>query len=262
MAERLRFALAYARLGFSVIPLAPRSKIPPKGFGVIEFRSRIATPAEIALWYSRWPDAGVAIVTGGISGSLLVLDVDPRHGGQDSLDRVGLIPECPIVKTGGGGTHFYLRGKAKCCNIAPGLDVKAEGGYVVAPPSIHPDTGQVYAWIPEMSPSKVQRSDCPPWLVAMLAPVCANAEAPKRAWTAHTDALSWLGLVFEAIATHLEATGHRLHPVGDGGFETTCPLHADRKPSLSIHPEKGWQCFAGCGSGRLTELAARLHIAV
>jgi hypothetical protein len=72
----------------------------------------------------------------------------------------------------------------------------------------------------------------------------------------------WLRLVFEAIINYLEQKGHHLVFGSDGGVTTTCPLHDDRNPSLSLHPQRGWKCFAGCGQGRLTALAARLGIKV
>jgi hypothetical protein len=77
------------------------------------------------------------------------------------------------------------------------------------------------------------------------------------------EAPPWLPLVFDAVCDHLEATGHRLRPTG-GGFLTTCPLHDDREPSLTLHPVRGWRCWGrdGCGQGKLTLLAASLGISV
>ena len=77
----------------------------------------------------------------------------------------------------------------------------------------------------------------------------------------HTASLpGWVSLVYQAICDCLEAAGHRLRPSSNGGLFTTCPLHDDHNPSLSIHPSRGWKCFGGCGEGRLTLLAARLGI--
>lgn len=73
---------------------------------------------------------------------------------------------------------------------------------------------------------------------------------------------SWLRLVFDAISRHLEDAGHQLHQKSDGNTTTTCPFHDDHRPSFSFHPKRGWQCFAGCGKGRLTRLAARLGIQI
>ena len=73
---------------------------------------------------------------------------------------------------------------------------------------------------------------------------------------------AWLARVYDAITAWLETHGHQLRGTADGGLMTTCPLHHDHGPSLSIHPVKGWHCFAGCGSGRLTVLAHRLETRV
>ncbi len=85
-----------------------------------------------------WPEANVGVATGD---GLVVLDVDPRHGGDRSLieleeghgDVVTL-----AARTGGGGVHLYLEGDLPARNsFRPGLDLKGSGGFVVAPPSLH-----------------------------------------------------------------------------------------------------------------------------
>lgn len=122
-------------------------------------------PDKIKRWWAMWPQANIGIRTGRESG-LLVLDVDPRNGGDRSLAQLqslnGNLPYTLVVKTGGGGGHFYfrypgpIRLKGKLSEF-PGLDIKADGGYVVAPPSRHV-SGGVYHW---------QRD----WLTAGIAPV-------------------------------------------------------------------------------------------
>lgn len=142
-------ALAYAGRGWSVIPVS-RDKRPLVAWA--GFQKRRASESEIRAWYSQWPDAGVAIVCGAISGDLVVLDVDPRHGGSDSLDALvelhGQLPPSPVAKTGGGGTHYYFRAPGLGCipSLRSGLDLKGDGGYVVAPPSLHP-SGLRYEWL-------------------------------------------------------------------------------------------------------------------
>jgi hypothetical protein len=88
----------------------------------------------------------------------VVLDIDPRHDGMRSIEELEYvlgvsIPDSPIVITGGGGTHTYLaypddgNPVPSSSSILPGIDVKADGGYVVAPPSNH-TSGRLYAWNP------------------------------------------------------------------------------------------------------------------
>ncbi len=141
----------YAVRGGSVIPIAPRGKRPLVAWR--EYQQRAATLEEIERWFERWPDANAGIVTGAVSG-LIVVDVDPAHGGADSIaaveDRDGPLPASVEATTGGGGRHLYYAhpGVAVANRVAilPGIDVRGDGGCVVAPPSIHP-SGRRYAWV-------------------------------------------------------------------------------------------------------------------
>lgn len=92
-------------------------------------------------WWREWPWANVAIATG--DGQLVVLDVDPRHGGDESLAELerehGRLATYR-VRTGAGGLHLYFRVDSPLrsrAGVLPGLDIRGEGGYVVAPPSTH-----------------------------------------------------------------------------------------------------------------------------
>ena len=70
----------------------------------------------------------------------------------------------------------------------------------------------------------------------------------------------WLGLVYEAIVEDLAIAGLAPQARSDGGVMANCPMHNDRNPSLSLHPTRGWKCFAGCGEGRLTGLASKIGV--
>ena len=110
--------------------------------------------ARVAQWWSEWPNAGIATPTGKLAG-IWVLDVDPRHGGDASLaalvENYEALPGTLRVRTGGGGLHIYFTlppGDHKWRKgIGRGLDVKAEGGYVVLPPTLHL-SGRRYEWLP------------------------------------------------------------------------------------------------------------------
>lgn len=112
-------------------------------------------PAVITQWWPQWPDANVGVATGTKS-NVVVLDVDPRSGGLEALDalksKVGGLPDTLTVRTGSGGFHFYFRPndgealKNSASKLGPGLDFKAENGFVVAPPSLH-FSGNRYSWI-------------------------------------------------------------------------------------------------------------------
>lgn len=125
--------------GFSVGPLD--GKVPLTKHGVQDF-SRDSN--SISSWRRRWPGCNWGVTQVGV----LALDVDPRNGG--SVSELNLRPEhrTLCVQTGSGGWHLYyrhtgsVRGKVEGI---PGIDVKAGGtGYLVAPGSIHPDTGKPY----------------------------------------------------------------------------------------------------------------------
>ena len=109
-------------------------------------------PEQIRNWWAQWPYANIGIVTGKVSG-IVVVDVDPEKGGMESWvdlqDIHGRIDTLTSL-TGGGGMHLWFQApadelKSTAGTIAPGIDTRAEGGYVVAPPSLH-ISGQRYAW--------------------------------------------------------------------------------------------------------------------
>jgi hypothetical protein len=166
----LTAALAYAKRGWSVVPVVPRDKRPLIPWR--EFQGRIATDLEIRGWYRRWPEANVAIVTGAVS-RLVVLDVDPRHGGDDSLRDLERahrpLPSTIESITGGGGRHVYFRHPGglvrNLVGLAPGIDLRGDGGLVVAPPSIHP-SGRGYAWEVSHHPDDVDIAPLPRWIAA------------------------------------------------------------------------------------------------
>ena len=101
---------------------------------------------QIKRWWNMWPDANIGLRTGA---GLVVIDVDPRNGGDASIteleERHGRL-DTLTARTGGGGFHLYLRGDLPDRKgLLPGIDLKAGGGYVVAPPSLHV-SGRRYTW--------------------------------------------------------------------------------------------------------------------
>src|SRR5215207_4109945 len=165
-------AVEYRRRGWSPIPIKERSKEP----NLLELRpylTRRATKEELDTW--RW--TGVGIVTGGLSG-VLVLDVDGPEG-EAELQKHGH-PVTPMVRTARGGLHLYFRHPEHHVRtgirVASGLDVKASGGYVVAPPSMGPN-GRAYEWI--ISPEEAELADPPEWLMSLLERERPKGPAPK-----------------------------------------------------------------------------------
>jgi Bifunctional DNA primase/polymerase, N-terminal/Primase C terminal 1 (PriCT-1) len=158
----------YIRRGWSIIPIKPGDKRPLVRWE--EFQRRYSGEEEAHGWFRAWPDAGIGIVTGAISG-LVVIDVDIRHGGDVSLEALerenGQLPATVECLTGGGGRHLYfahsgglIRNKA---GLTPGVDLRGDGGYVVAPPSLHL-SGVRYVWAADRNPGSMPIAPLPDWV--------------------------------------------------------------------------------------------------
>lgn len=171
MTDVLDSALAYARRGWSVIPLWPREKRPLIPWA--PYQHHRADEAEIRQWFRRWPRANLGIVTGAVS-SLLVVDVDPGHGGDDSLEALeqahGPLPDTIKATTGGGGLHVYFAHPGGLVHnkvgLVAGIDLRGDGGFVVAPPSVHP-SGRSYAWLAPALAAPLP-APMPPWLLQLV----------------------------------------------------------------------------------------------
>jgi replicative DNA helicase len=165
------YAQAYAKKGWQTFPLKPHDKIP-----LVKWAD-VATcdTAMINGWFDNYPDANIGIACGSRSG-IVVLDVDAGHGGYESLTRLiekyGAIPETSVSKTGSGGEHIFFKHpgieiRNSAGKLGPGLDVRGDGGYVVAPPSIHPN-GNSYEWAVD-----AELAEMPQWMIEAL------KESPK-----------------------------------------------------------------------------------
>lgn len=154
----------YVRRGFAVFPLQSRDKKPLGGsHGCKDASTDIE--AVLALWRAN-PNANVGVATGNPSG-IFVLDVDGPVGEQTLsalIEQYGPLSETAQATTG-NGRHYHFKDPGGLSNSArklgPGLDIRADGGYVVAPPSIHAN-GRPYLWTNDLPPA-----DAPEWLVAL-----------------------------------------------------------------------------------------------
>lgn len=190
--ERLDAAIRYHSLGYSVIPAAwpirtetgevrcscgRLSCASPGKHPLIPWaayqRQRAPREKIVDWWGRRWPQANISIVTGIVSG-LVVLDIDPGHGGDESLAdlelELGPLPDGPRALTGGGGYHLLFRhpGGGEIQSRAgwrPGIDIRADGGQIIAPPSSHA-SGRAYGWEAERAPDEFAAPDLPPQYVA------------------------------------------------------------------------------------------------
>ncbi|MDI6808427.1 MAG: bifunctional DNA primase/polymerase [Candidatus Eisenbacteria bacterium] len=143
----LENAIRYLKMGLPVFPVGWDKNHKKRKTPLVPWRGyATALPSEddIRHWWTRWPDAGIGLAVGKLTGFLVI---DAEHDADMSLFRL-LDIETPRVRTGGGGWHFYFKNETtgnSVGKIAPRYDVKTEGGYVLLPPSPH-DSGGTYAW--------------------------------------------------------------------------------------------------------------------
>jgi hypothetical protein len=215
MNRLLTAALTYAARGWLVLPLhtpvaegcscgqdcgGSQGKHPRTPHGLYDASRQ---PDQLWRWWHRWPDTNLAIRTGKVSG-LVVLDVDTRHDGEASLETLqatyAALPPTLTAHSGGGGRHLYCRhpghpipNSAEVGGYA-GLDVRGDGGYIVAPPSLH-QSGQCYRWKEAGSPLAA----LPDWLSVLLAPSLDPTPRvpPRSRGKREPGPRSWLCLALE-----------------------------------------------------------------
>jgi hypothetical protein len=135
--ERWKAILEYLNKGFSIIPVGDDKK-PLVAWK--EYQDRRAGEDELTAWWSNWPGANIGIVTGKISG-ITVIDCDTPEAVAELEETLPDSFLCPIVETPRGGRHYYFSYQPDLktgAEIMPGVDVRNDGGYVVAPPSMTP----------------------------------------------------------------------------------------------------------------------------
>lgn len=184
----LEYVLWYPSLGWRIIPIHTISdnictcgdldcqspgKHPLSSHGVKDATNDLS---KIKSWWEKWPDANIGIATGKRSG-IVALDIDYHSEGEKSLEKLLGNNELPVTIetiTGGRGRHIFFKHpgdkvvKNKVgLNGYPGIDIRADEGYIVAPPSLH-ISGERYEFENSKSPSDVGLADLPPWLLRLL----------------------------------------------------------------------------------------------
>ena len=151
-----QFALEYLRRGWAIMPIRAGTKMPHVKWA--PYVSKRPTEKEVSQWWDRWPNAGIALICGKVSG-VVVVDVDPLKGGIVPDEATDL-----MSRTGGAGFHlFYACPKnvdvPNSVDLRPGVDIRGHGGYVILPPSVH-KSANVYWWLSEGEPGP-----CPQWVI-------------------------------------------------------------------------------------------------
>jgi hypothetical protein len=267
----LEWALWYATLGWSVVPVHTPSndscscgRLPCPSAGKHprirwqESTSHPTEPEQITEWWGRWPDANVGVVTGLVSG-VSVIDIDPRNGGDRSLrsleHRWGPMPVTPEVRTGGGGSHLWFGEHDQVSSgvVAPGIDLKSEGGLIVVPPSMHV-SGHRYLWRPGGAPSDLRMPPLPGWVAEEAASSGESGDRDPRPPVRTTSERTEFSDAWAQVGVEL-VPGDRYY---------LCPFHDDHHPSLHIDADGcRWYCFGcsiGGGIGRLLEVAGQHHV--
>jgi hypothetical protein len=178
-------------------------------------------PDLIDRWWRRWPQANLAIRTGAASG-LVVIDIDPDRGGLDTIRRLASqapIPPGRRARTGSGGWHLYfahpgppVRNTAGTA-LGAGVDVRGDGGYVIAPPSRHA-TGTTYTWT-----GTTQLPALPDHLAARLQPPHRHDPPPQPVRVDRTLS-AWAARALDDEATQVRASpaGTRNHRLNRAAF--------------------------------------------
>jgi len=189
--------LGYCRRGWSVIPLRWTGTVEDRKRPRLDswkpYQTKAATEEQVRVWWTRWPQANIGLVTGAISG-LVALDLDGPNA-VALLHNAGVfLPETAAVKTGRGYHAVYahpgqsVEGRADVLTDGNGshVDVRGDGNYIVAPPSVH-GSGHVYQWV--VPPEKL--APLPADLLALI----LRREAPA----ARTDDAGWLDEAMQGV---------------------------------------------------------------
>ena len=246
-------ALLYASRGWQVFPVGSgKSKKEP--FTKNGLHDATTDPPTIRSWWKKWPSANVGIRTGQAS-RLAVLDLDakdiPVEVLMEECERLAgsPFPRTAMSKTGGGGLHllFELEEGQVVQNstgsICRNVDTRGEGGYIVAPPSLH-NSGKLYAWAEEDGDTGLE-SECPPaaatWLLRLLKSTGTTARE-ERVRNGDLGDVSWVASALFSLSASMAyadwfRVGMALRDVPDGyqlwmDWSATSPKFDDESAKL------------------------------
>jgi hypothetical protein len=179
----LPVALDYLARGWSVVPQRPGAKQPCVKWK--PFQSQLPTEAQMAKWFELWPDAGVALVLGPVSG-VFAIDVDGEEAHAALLERLGTEPVAVKALSGSREPcryHLFFRHpdvstNAKATPWNAKLEFRGQGGIVVIPPSLH-KSGNRYEWATGRSPGELALPDLPDKIVEALKPAARQPAGPN-----------------------------------------------------------------------------------
>jgi hypothetical protein len=207
-----------AALGWHVFPLVPRSKVPSTGHGLLDAS---CDREKVGAWWRAMPAANLGVSCG--PSRLLVVDLDgeeakatwddlaARHGGHYTT----------LAAATGKGIHIYFAAppgaawaRSTAGRIAPGIDTRGRGGYVVCPPSVHP-AGATYGWVYRQPP--LLPVPAPVWLVELLVPPPPSVvegerqSLPRGEWATAYGKAALERIVDRMLAAPMGERNARLH---------------------------------------------------
>ena len=271
-------AIAHARAGFHIFPcwaaLRTRGCLCGGGNGCAPGKHPIARLARHGLndatcdldtvrrWWTLFSCSNIGISCG--ASNLVVVDIDPRNGGDrtwaDLVKRHGrAIERTWRVRTGSGGTHFYYAAPSRIAlrsgshALGQGVDMKAHGGFVIAPPSLHV-SGTFYRY---------ESGVLAPFPAALLRLVRALEKTRRRDGGGKPIVVESDPEEVAATRSFLERTVEDLRWRTADRATALCPAHEDQRASLSIRVladgDTLFHCFAGCEfAAIMTALKERL----
>ena len=221
---KLLWLRRYAEYGWPIFPCVAGGKQPLTSHG---FKDATTDVDQIEAWHEQWPDANWAMPTGAASGKLII-DIDARTGGLATWEALRNEHPDPIetvtVETGGGGQHLWFNMPAgdfhnTTGKIAPGIDTRGEGGYVLVPPSA---TERPYTFL--IGPKDAAIDAPPAWLLERLNGKHAS-DKPADSPGLDSDgailaAAAVMRLSTERVENYEEwvEVGMALHELGDAGL--------------------------------------------
>ena len=238
-----RAALDYIGRGWSVLPLCYAGSVEDRKKPLLaswsEYQERIPTEAEARGWWQTWTDANVGIVTGSVSG-LVVVDCDGPNCAELFKQKGIYLPKTPAVQTGKGFHGYYAhpgngqtipnRVRLLTDGAGSAIDIRGDGGYVAAPPSVH-GSGRLYQWvIPPTDP----RTPLPDEIIALF-----DREQEESSWQ---TAEGWVSTVIDGVSegnrndTAARLAGYflRLNKCHEEStYFALCTWNAQNKPPLS-----------------------------
>jgi len=246
-------AIEYASKGMAVFPLKPRAKEPLTRHGVKDATTNFNT---IESWWTKHPNANIGIACGMKSGGLLVIDLDEKPNGISGSDTLhnwerenGSLPETVRSITGKGGAHILYRidhVEKNKVNLLEGVDIRSDDGYIVAPPSIHPN-GRPYEW--EYDPEEYEIATADETVMKLLS--VGKKPALDKFTVSETIPDGKRNETIYKLACSLQAKG-----LGDGSILAAClseneskcnpPLDSDEVEKIvgsALHHDKGTKAY-------------------